>query len=104
MRAEPLVLTVPAIEKERYYSLQFIDMYTFNFAYVGRRTTGNDAGKFLLAGPNWKGETPPGVKAAIRSETEFAFVLFRTQLFNPGDIATSRRSKPGTRSSPCRSS
>src|SRR5271169_4859628 len=30
LRAEPLVLTVPTIEKERYYSLQFIDMYTFN--------------------------------------------------------------------------
>jgi len=39
------VFTVPAIEKERYYSLQFIDMYTFNFAYVGSRATGNDPGK-----------------------------------------------------------
>jgi hypothetical protein len=36
LRAEPLVLTVPAVEKGRYYSLQFIDMYTFNFAYVGK--------------------------------------------------------------------
>lgn len=61
-------------------------MYTFNFAYVGSRATGNDAGKFLLAGPNWKGDPPSGVKSVIRSETEFAFVLFRTQLFNPGDI------------------
>ena len=59
LRAEPLVLTVPAIEKERYYSLQFIDLYTFNFAYVGSRATGNDRGNFLLAGPDWKGETPP---------------------------------------------
>jgi hypothetical protein len=86
LRAEPLVLTVPAIDRDRYYSLQFIDMYTFNFAYVGSRATGNDAGNFLLAGPNWNGETPPGVKAVIRSETEFAFVLYRTQLFSPGDI------------------
>jgi len=59
LRAEPLVLTVPAVEKERYYSLQLIDMYTFNFAYVGSRATGNEAGRFLLAGPRWKGETPP---------------------------------------------
>lgn len=86
LRAEPLVFTVPAIEKERYYSLQFIDMYTFNFAYVGSRATGNDAASYLLAGPNWKGDTPKGIKAVIRSETEFAFVLYRTQLFNPGDI------------------
>ena len=86
LRAEPLVITVPAIEKDRYYSLQFIDMYTFNFAYVGSRATGNDAGKFLLAGPNWRGGKPPGIKAVIRSETEFAFVVYRTQLFNADDI------------------
>src|ERR1700727_953623 len=48
LRAEPLVLTVPIIEKGRYYSLQFIDMYTFNFAYAGSRATGNDGGNFLL--------------------------------------------------------
>ena len=54
LRAEPLVLTVPAVEKGRYYSLQFIDMYTFNFAYVGSRATGNGAGSYLLAGPRWR--------------------------------------------------
>ncbi len=55
LRTEPLVLTVPAIERERFYHLQFIDLYTFNFAYVGTRATGTDAGSFLLAGPGWKG-------------------------------------------------
>lgn len=95
LRAEPLVISVPAIEKERYYSLQFIDMYTFNFAYVGSRATGNNAGNFLLAGPNWKGETPPGIKAVIRSETEFAFVLYRTQLFNPADIDNVKKIQAG---------
>jgi hypothetical protein len=44
LRAEPLVLSVPEVEQRRYYSLQFIDMYTFNFAYVGSRATGNGAG------------------------------------------------------------
>src|SRR5262245_44092029 len=37
LRTEPLVLSVPAIGKGRYYSLQFIDMFTYNFAYVGTR-------------------------------------------------------------------
>src|ERR1700733_482674 len=60
LRAEPLVFTVPAVEKERYYSLQFIDLYTFNFAYVGSRATGSDAGSFLLVGPRWNGSTPAG--------------------------------------------
>src|SRR5207249_6461488 len=41
LRAEPLVLTVPPIEKERYFSVQLIDAYTFNFDYIGSRTTGN---------------------------------------------------------------
>jgi len=41
LRAEPLVLTMPAIESGRYYSAQFIDLYTFNFAYAGSRATGN---------------------------------------------------------------
>jgi hypothetical protein len=86
LRAEPLVLSVPEVEKGRYYSLQFIDLYTFNYHYVGSRTTGNSAGRFLLAGPDWKGETPGGITALIRSETELGVILYRTQLFAPDDI------------------
>ena len=86
LRAEPIVLTVPVIDKKRYFSIQLIDAYTFNFAYIGSRTTGNDGGSFLIAGPNWKGEIPKGVKKIIRSETEFVFALYRTQLFDPSDI------------------
>jgi hypothetical protein len=95
LRAEPIVLTVPAVEKGRYYSLQFIDMYTFNFAYVGSRATGNGAGSYLLAGPKWKGQKPNGVKSVIRSETEFAFVLYRTQLFDPADIDNVKKIQAG---------
>jgi hypothetical protein len=97
LRAEPLVLSVPAVEKGRYYALQFVDQYTFNFAYVGTRATGNGAGKFLLAGPNWKGEKPAGVREVIRSETEFAFVLYRTQLFEPHDIENVKKVQAGYR-------
>ena len=86
LRAEPLVFTVPEVETGRYYSLQFIDLYTFNFAYVGSRATGNGAGNYLLAGPAWKRDTPEGIRAVIRSETEFGFVLYRTQLFSAADI------------------
>src|SRR5207249_8919971 len=42
LRTEPIVLTVPPIEKERYYSIQHIDAYTFNFDYIGSRATGNE--------------------------------------------------------------
>src|SRR5271156_3013158 len=71
LRAEPIVLTVPTIEKERYFSVQLIDAYTFNFDYSGSRTTGNEEGNYLIAGPNWQGNAPKGVKKVIRSETEF---------------------------------
>jgi hypothetical protein len=86
LRAEPLVFTVPPVEKGRYFSLQFIDLYTFNFAYVGSRATGNDGGSFLLAGPNWTGGKPNGITSVIRCETELALVVYRTQLFGPDDL------------------
>ena len=86
LRAEPIVISVPEIEKKRYTSIQFIDAYTFNFACVGSRATGNDVDSFLIAGPNWNGEKPDGIKEVIRSETDFDMDLFRTQLFNLADI------------------
>ena len=86
LRAEPYVLTVPKIEKDRYFSIQLIDLYTHNFAYIGSRTTGNDGGRFLIAGPTWKGKAPKGINKVIRSETELVVAVYRTQLFSPGDI------------------
>lgn len=100
LRTEPLVISVPAVEAGRYYSLQFIDQYTFNFAYVGSRATGNEAGDFLLAGPGWKGRKPPGVKSVIRCETDFAFVLYRTQLFEPADIGKVKAIQAGYKVQP----
>jgi hypothetical protein len=86
LRAEPLVFTVPAIESNRYWSLQLIDLYTHNFDYLGSRTTGNGGGSFAIAGPNWNGETPKGITKVIRSETDILSAQFRTQLFSPNDL------------------
>ncbi len=95
LRAEPLVLTVPPIQQDRYYSLQFVDGYTYNFAYVGSRTTGNGGGKYLLAGPNWKGEKPNGIDEVIRSDTDLALVVYRTQLLGPSDIDSVKKIQAG---------
>jgi hypothetical protein len=100
LRAEPIVLTVPEIDKTRYYSVQLIDAYTFNFDYIGSRATGNGAGSFLIVGPSWKGATPKGVKKVIRSETELALGVYRTQLFNPGDIDRVKQVQAGYRAQP----
>lgn len=95
LRDEPIVLTVPEVDKGRYYSLQFIDAYTFNFHYVGSRTTGNGGGTYLLAGPGWSGTKPDGVDEIITSETQFAFVAYRTQLYNPADIDNVKKIQAG---------
>ncbi len=100
LRAEPIVLTVPAVEKGRYYSVQLIDAYTHNFDYIGSRATGNDGGSYLIAGPNWTGETPAGIKKVIRSETEFVIAAYRTQLFNAGDLENVKKVQAGYKAEP----
>jgi hypothetical protein len=100
LRAEPLVLTIPPIDKDRYFSVQLIDAYTFNFAYIGSRTTGNGGGTYVLAGPKWKGQKPSGVDQVIASDTDFAFALYRTQLFKPDDIDNVRKIQAGYKVQP----
>jgi hypothetical protein len=95
LRTEPLVLSVPAVEKGRYYSIQLIDAYTHNFAYIGSRSTGNGPGNYMITGPNWKGETPKGITKVIPSETEFVLAGYRTQLFNPGDLDNVKKIQAG---------
>lgn len=79
LRAEPLVLSVPELEPERFYHFQLIDLYTHNYAYVGTLTTGNDAGNFLLAGPDWTGVVPDNIEQLLRSETDLIFIVVRTR-------------------------
>jgi hypothetical protein len=67
LRAEPMVLSVPAVEKRRYYAVQLEDGNTFNFGYIGSRATGNDAGDYMVAGPDWKGGTPTGISRQTSS-------------------------------------
>ena len=95
LRSEPIVLGVPQIEKKRYYSIQFTDAYTFNIDYVGTRTTGNDAANFLVAGPNWKGATPSGIKKVIHSETHLLTPIYRVQLFDPSDLDNVKKVQAG---------
>ena len=95
LRTEPLVLTLPAIESNRYYSVQFTDQYTFNIAYVGTATTGNGGGKFLIAGPNWNGTTPSGIAKVIHFDTQFGLAIIRTQLFGPSDLSNVKKIQAG---------
>jgi hypothetical protein len=100
LRAEPMVVTVPRIDKSRYFSVQLIDLYTFNFDYIGSRTTGNDGGSFLIAGPRWIGTQPPGIKKVFRSETELVLAAYRTQLFKPSDLDNVKKVQEGYKVQP----
>ena len=100
LRTEPMVLSMPAVETGRYYSTEINDLYTYIAGYIGSRTTGNAAGDFLIAGPRWKGEKPKGIKAVIRSETDLAFVFYRTQLFRPDDIENVKKIQAGYKVQP----
>lgn len=100
LRTEPMVLTVPKVEQGRYYSVEVNDLYTFISGYIGTRTTGNDAGNFLVAGPGWTGEKPGSIKAVIPCETQLAFVFYRTQLFSPEDIESVKEVQAGYKVQP----
>ena len=95
LRAEPIVLTVPAVPKGRYYSVQLIDGSTYNYGYIGSRSTGNEAGSFMVVGPDWRGETPENIKRVFRSGTQFSLAIYRTQLFNPRDMPNVRKIQAG---------
>ncbi|MCW1411885.1 DUF1254 domain-containing protein [Rhizobium sp. 1AS11] len=88
LRAEPMVISVPTVEKERYYSVQLIDGNTYNFGYIGSRATGSEPGSYLVVGPDWNGEKPGGIKQVFTSSTPFVFANFRTQLI--GLVTSSR--------------
>ena len=95
LRAQPIVFCIPEIEKNRYYSVQLTDMYTFNYGYVGSRATGNIGGCYMVTGPGWVGTTPKGILKVFASETQFSLLIYRTQLFGPDDINNVKKIQAG---------
>jgi hypothetical protein len=86
LRAEPMVISVPAVEQSRYYSVQLVDGNTYNYGYIGSRATGTQAGDYLVAGPDWQGAAPAAVKQVFHATTPFGLTIFRTQLFDAADM------------------
>jgi hypothetical protein len=95
LRKGPLVLHVPDMNRpgssgrtppDRYYSLQFTDpSKNTSFAYVGTRTTGTQAGDFLITGPGWKGQVPGGM-TQISSPNNAVLLLGRVLVENDSDL------------------
>jgi hypothetical protein len=95
VRREPVVLRVPKVGTDRYYVVQMFDLFTFNFAYVGVRATGFEAGDYLIAGPAWDREIPDGIADVLRPETQLAGTLTRTALFGSEDMPNVRAIQHG---------
>lgn len=95
IRQEPMVLSVPEMEPGRYYSFQLIDLYTHNFAYIGTLTTGNGAGRFMIAASDWQGPKPDGIDEVIRCETDFFFLSGAYPDVQPGGYGSCQRNSKG---------
>jgi hypothetical protein len=95
LRAEPIVLSVPAVDPKRYYSVMLCDANTYNYGYIGSRATGSGPGDYMVVGPDWKGAVPPGIKKRFRSSTQFSAAAYRTQLFGQDDIDNVKKVQSG---------
>jgi hypothetical protein len=72
----------------RYYSVQFTNpSNNTNFAYVGKRTTGTQAGDYLITGPGWKGQVPDSMKQ-ISSPNNSVLVLGRVFVESDNDLSS----------------
>jgi hypothetical protein len=83
----PQVLHVPDMAG-RYYSVQFTDPSDgTNFAYVGKRTTGTEAGDYLMSGSAWKGTVPQGM-TQIATPNHAVLVFGRIFVESDSDLPT----------------
>jgi hypothetical protein len=94
----PLVISVPDTA-DRYYVLGFLDFWTNPFAHVGRRTTGTGEGVFLVAGPEWAGTVPEGMRL-LRAPTAHVWIIGRIMVEGPEDVPAVNALQDGFRMAP----
>lgn len=83
------VEVVSPTDTKRYFNIAFMDAFTDNFAYIGTRATEGQGGTFWVAGPEWHGSAPAGVRV-LRSSTNDVWMLGRTLVDGPEDMAAAR--------------
>ena len=86
LNKEPQVLHVPDFSG-RYYSVQFTDPFNVNFAYVGTRATGTQAGDYLITGPDWEGQVLSDM-TQIASPNNSVLIIGRVLVYSDNDLST----------------
>jgi hypothetical protein len=86
LRAEPFVMSVPAVSQDRYYAMQWIDLDGAMIGDIGVRTTGFEAGSYLIAGPDWRGRAPDGITETLQARSPFVRLDGQTLLEGPDDV------------------
>jgi hypothetical protein len=98
MTAEPVIVSVPDTGG-RYYLLPMLDMWTDVFASPGWRTTGTQAGNFLIVPPGWNGAVPIGM-TSISAPTPHAWLIGRTKTDGPPDYDAVHKIQAGYKITP----
>jgi hypothetical protein len=88
--AEPVVVTVPDVDGNRYWILHTMDMGHYTTAMIGSRTRGARGGRFLFASRTWEGEVPDGIDEVIRSESNLIKVMGRIMTTGGDDLELAR--------------
>ncbi|MFJ1269872.1 DUF1254 domain-containing protein [Legionella lytica] len=83
--AEPVVVTVPDMDKGRYWILHTMDMGHYTDAIIGSRTRGTKGGRFMFASKNWNGEIPQSITEVIRVDSNLVKLMGRIMALNTKD-------------------